>query len=157
MDHTKIPKSNGASNKRRAKIAAIRAEVQMREQQELDSIKRKIAHTPPGEPVTLWESEAHTLMRAADRAPRNVGAPTQLEVFQTWMAAHYLWRRSQHDKASVADATVCAAWGVSKTAIVEAIKDHKSAATRLVRTLGDDAAAYANFALMADAFRKLGE
>jgi hypothetical protein len=86
--------------------------------------------------VTLWASDVRLLQSARADAveKKRVGPPAHLAGFYPWIAFHFLWLKPQRRLAKVAYADVCKAWGVTKTVVVEALKDHDDAARKLLDT-----------------------
>jgi hypothetical protein len=126
-----------SGRKRAGAVRAIRGEAREADRRRIASIRKKIQQDFP------LNDDEKKLLSSFDwwtSEVRKVGAPEQLAVFHTWMAAHYLWLslpEFKNEKTIVAYRLVGDKWKVSKTAIAKAVKKHKTAALQLERSVPD--------------------
>jgi hypothetical protein len=127
---------------RRKNMALTRRESQAVATDALDGVIHKVrrARARDDETITLWLSEAETLVHEveASRRPRPVGAPKVLVEFQRWMARDVYWWRDGGAKVRVANSEVAKGWEVSIAMVEETVRKYGADARGWLKRHGDD-------------------
>jgi hypothetical protein len=120
-----------------------------------------------GRTELLSSHEVEELELARERASTTagVGAPPILAQFHKWMAAQFLYERAMKVPAEDAHTRVCEQWEVTRTTVIEALKDHEQGALELFAIAREFAVSestamndiWGNIAVVSKCFRDLSK
>lgn len=142
------------SDIRKRNAAKLRADKKTRDKATLKAVTDSLFQAASRHmSVTLHPNMVRLLahkLKADERGPKR-GPPNQLAAYHEMMAADVLWLRGKGGKAIVAQRIVCERWGVSRSAVEEAVRQHGDAARRLLDMIKGGAAHVPDVATPAEA------